>query len=101
MFGVFRVKNHNFTPKNPILGGEGARRVRPSLDPPLHLYVITDEKVWRYQRDNQKPWIEEGHTLQWPKEQVQKGQKVIYKTLHRKRAQWRDNFYISKNEIKW
>jgi hypothetical protein len=43
--GVFRVKNHNFTPKNPILGGEGARRVRPSLDPPLHLYVITDEKV--------------------------------------------------------
>ena len=49
IFGVFRVKNHNFTPKNHIFsnfrGGEGARRVRPSLDPPLHLYVITVEKV--------------------------------------------------------
>jgi hypothetical protein len=32
IFGVFRVKNHDFTPKNhifPILGGGGARRVRP------------------------------------------------------------------------
>ena len=38
IFGVFRVKNHDFTPKkiifSPILGGGGARRVRP-LDPPL------------------------------------------------------------------
>jgi hypothetical protein len=32
IFGVFRVKNHDFTPKNHIfsnLGGGGARRVRP------------------------------------------------------------------------
>ena len=38
IFGVFRVKNHDFTPKNhifPILGGGGACRVRPPLDPPL------------------------------------------------------------------
>jgi hypothetical protein len=28
--------------------------------------------VWRYQRDNQKQSIEEGHTIQWPKEKVQK-----------------------------
>jgi hypothetical protein len=37
MFGVFRVKNHDFTPKNPIFSnfkGGGARRVRP-LDLPL------------------------------------------------------------------
>ena len=38
IFGVFRVKNHDFTPKNNIFsnfrGGGGARRVRP-LDPPL------------------------------------------------------------------
>ena len=38
--GVFRVKNHDFTPKKiiffPILGGGvGARRVRPPLNPPL------------------------------------------------------------------
>jgi hypothetical protein len=33
MFGVFRVKNHDFTPKNHILPNlrGGARRVRPSL----------------------------------------------------------------------
>ena len=40
IFGVFRVKNHDFTPNkiifSPILGGGGgARRVRPPLDPPL------------------------------------------------------------------
>jgi hypothetical protein len=31
MFGVFRVKNHDFTPKNHIFSNfrEGARRVRP------------------------------------------------------------------------
>ena len=37
MFGVFRVKNHNFTPKNhffPILGGAHAG-CAPPLDPPL------------------------------------------------------------------
>jgi hypothetical protein len=36
-FGVFRVKNHDFTPKNHIFSNfrGGARRVRPSLDPPL------------------------------------------------------------------
>jgi len=38
-------------------------------------------KVCKYQRGNQKPLFEEGHTLQWPKE---KGQTMIYKTLHRK-----------------
>jgi hypothetical protein len=34
----------------------------------------------RYQRDNQNQSIE-GQTTQWPKE---KGQKMIYKTLHKK-----------------
>jgi len=35
------------------------------------------KRVWRYQRGNQKPYIEEGQTTQWPKE---KWQKTIYKT---------------------
>jgi hypothetical protein len=38
IFGVFRVKNHDFTPKNLIFSNfrGGARRVRPPpLDPPL------------------------------------------------------------------
>ena len=36
-FEVFRVKNHDFTQKNYIFSNfrEGARRVRPPLDPPL------------------------------------------------------------------
>ena len=29
-------------------------------------------RVWRYQRDNQNPYIEEEHTKQWPKEKVQR-----------------------------
>jgi hypothetical protein len=33
--------------------------------------------VWRYQRGNQNPYIEEEQTTQWPKE---KGQTTIYKT---------------------
>ena len=43
IFGVFRVKNHDVTPKNfflPILGG-----ARPPLNPPLynpHLYKIIE-----------------------------------------------------------
>jgi hypothetical protein len=39
--GVFRVKNHDFTPKNQIFSNfrGGARRVRPPLDPPLY-YVF-------------------------------------------------------------
>jgi hypothetical protein len=37
IFGVFRVKNHDFTPKNHIFSNfrGGARRVPPPLDPPL------------------------------------------------------------------
>jgi len=29
-------------------------------------------RVWRYQRCNQNPYIEEEQTTQWPKEKVQK-----------------------------
>jgi hypothetical protein len=41
-------------------------------------------KSWRYQRDNQNPYIEEEQTTQWPKEKVQKDKqrstKHTYKT---------------------
>jgi hypothetical protein len=42
IFGVFRVKYHDFTPKNHIFSNfrGGARRVRPPLDPPLVLYRV-------------------------------------------------------------
>ena len=41
-------------------------------------------RVWRYQRGNQNPYIEEEQTTQWPKEKVQKNKqrstKHTYKT---------------------
>jgi hypothetical protein len=44
-------------------------------------------RAWRYQRDNQKPYIEEEQTAQWPKEKVQKDKqrstKYTYKTNDR------------------
>ena len=48
----------------------------------LESYTCIDihlRRVWKYQKGNQNPWIEEGQTIQWPKE---KGQTTIYKTLH-------------------
>ena len=45
--------------------------------------IVDWRGVWRYQRANQNPHIEE-QTTQWPKEKVQKGKqrstKLIYKT---------------------
>jgi hypothetical protein len=41
-FGVFRVKNHDFTPKNhfcPILGGGGAPGAPPGSAPAIHMYM--------------------------------------------------------------
>ena len=43
IFGVFRVKNHDFTPKIlifPILGGARAGCDPPPLDPPLYMYFL-------------------------------------------------------------
>ena len=42
-FGVFRVKNHDFTPKNHIFSNfrGGMHRVRPPLDPPLYRVYST------------------------------------------------------------
>ena len=44
-------------------------------------------RVWRYQRGNQIPYIEDGQTTQWPKEKGQKDKqrstKHTYKTKDR------------------
>ena len=48
---------------------------------------ISLRRVWRYQRGNHNPYIEEEQTTQWPKETVQKDKqrstKLIYKTNDR------------------
>jgi hypothetical protein len=33
---------------------------------------IIARRIWRYQRGNQKPYIEKEQIIQWPKEKVQK-----------------------------
>jgi len=44
-------------------------------------------RVWRYQRGNQNPYIEEERTTQWPKEKAQKDKQLssihTYKTKDR------------------
>jgi len=50
-------------------------------------YHTVRRRVWRYQRSNQNPTIEEEQTTQWPKEKVQKDKqrstKHTYKTKYR------------------
>ena len=46
----------------------GQKKKRTNND----LQNITHKRVWRYQRDNQNPYNEEGQTTQWPKEKGQK-----------------------------
>jgi hypothetical protein len=36
------------------------------------LVICTQIRVWRYQRGNQNPYIEEEHATKWPNEKVQK-----------------------------
>jgi hypothetical protein len=40
-------------------------------------------RVWRYQRGNQNPFIEEEQTTQWPKENVQKDKQRSAKHTHK------------------
>ena len=40
-------------------------------------------RVWRYQRGNQNPYIEEEQTTQWPKEKVQRDTQRSTKHTHK------------------
>jgi hypothetical protein len=46
-------------------------------------WPITVRRVWRYQRDNQNPYIEEDQTTQCPKEKVQKNKQRSTKHTHK------------------
>ena len=51
------------------------------------IYIQVLRRVWRYQRGNQNPYIEEEQTTQWPKEKVQndkqRSTKYTYKAKNR------------------
>ena len=40
-------------------------------------------RVWRYQKSNQNPEIEEEQTTQWPKEKIQKDKQRSTKLTHK------------------
>ena len=40
-------------------------------------------RVWRYQRGNQNPYVEEEQTTQWPKGKVQKDKQRSTKHTHK------------------
>jgi hypothetical protein len=52
-----------------------------------HPFLADTRRVWRYQRGNQNPYIDEEQTTQWPKEKVKKDKqrstKHTYKTKDR------------------
>ena len=52
-------------------------------------YIIYKEirRVWRYQRGNQNPYIEEELTTQWPKEKVQKDKQRSTKHTYKSKDQ--------------
>jgi hypothetical protein len=47
------------------------------------VYIINIRRVWRYQRCNQNPYIEEEQTIQWPNEKVQKDKQRYTKHTHK------------------
>jgi len=49
----------------------------------IWISILYIRRVWRYQRGNQNPYIEEGQTTQWPKEKGQKD-KQPYSKLYTK-----------------
>ena len=49
--------------------------------------MTNERRVWRYQRGNQNPYIEEEQTTQWPKEKVQKDKQRSTKHTHKTKNQ--------------
>ena len=56
---------------------------KTSLTLPLVIDVLLQRRVWRYQRGNQNPYIEEEQTTQWPREKAQKGKQWSTKHTHK------------------
>ena len=46
-------------------------------------FILYLRRIWRYQRGNQNPYIEEKQTTQWPKEKVQKDEQRSTKHTHK------------------
>jgi hypothetical protein len=56
--------------------------INPLINQRLSNWHLALRRVWRYQRGNQNPYIEEEQTSQWPKEKVQKDKQRSTKHTH-------------------
>jgi len=63
------------------------------------LLRICGRRVWRYQRGNQNPYIEEEQTTQWSKEKVQKDKQLS--TKHTYKTKDRVTRTSTKNYVLW
>ena len=48
-----------------------------------YINAIVLRRVWRYQRGNENPYIEEEQTTQWPQEKVQRDKQRSTKHTHK------------------
>jgi len=53
----------------------------------INFKILRLRRVWRYQKGNQNPYIEEEQTKQWTKEKVQKDKQRSTKHTHKTKEQ--------------
>jgi hypothetical protein len=71
---------------------------------PSTLYTFPSpfvRRVWRYQRGNQNPYIEEEHTTQWPKEKGQKDKQRTTKHTHKTKDRVTRTAWNQDNVSEW
>jgi len=84
----FSFKTDLWLSRNPCKCHRGICRFAKWIVDNQFIYqAVYERRVWRYQRGNQNPYIEEEHTTQWPKEKAEKDKqrstKHTYKTKDR------------------
>ena len=72
---------------------------KTSLTLPLVIDVLSQRRVWRYQRGNQNPYIEEEQTTQWPREKAQKGKQWSTKHTHKSKDRVKQTPLKTGNEL--
>ena len=65
-----------------VQGWDPINRCNPTSPPPIDDHHCL-RRVWRYQRGNQNPYINEEQITQWPKEKVQKDKQRSTKHTHK------------------
>jgi hypothetical protein len=58
-------------------------------------------RVWRYQRGNQNPYIEEEQTTQWSKEKVQRDKQRSTKHTHKTKDRVTQTPVKTGGELRW